>query len=66
MNLGKPVKDLLYLCVHKSISRNGGVSESANYEICQMASTLNGYIRNITNSVYYAVLNSINQRYEDR
>lgn len=60
MNLGENVKDLLYLCVHKSISRNGGVSESTNYEICQMAATLNSYIRNVTrDSVYDVIWHSI-------
>lgn len=60
MDIGKNVKDLLYLCVHKSIARNGGVSEFANYEICQMAAALNSYVRNATrNSVYGVIWHSI-------
>jgi hypothetical protein len=60
MEIGKNVKDLLYLCVHKSIARNGGVSEFANYEVCQMVATLNSYVRNTTrDSVYEVVWDSI-------
>ena len=61
MNIGDSIKDLLYLCVHKSISRYGGVADSVGYCVAHLAAViLNGEVREATrDSVYAAVWDSI-------
>lgn len=56
MKLGNSVKDLLYLCVHKSISHNGmGTYDIITYSVTQSAAvTLNSQIRIITRDQLYA------------